>query len=515
MISKSLYKYLDKSFKYIDEITKLHTYKLCVGKTKSHSFNNRDLHLEKNDENFIFSISTLIKPGVQNGKELKVNRNTEIELKSKPVSLYLKGKNFIINRISFPDFEAEPLEKRMEGQLTSLSTQRGSYYNYQRRYRIIIPLTKEVDLRGDFTGWIYYVDGSNSLKTLMILSISNKNFHFFTHKDANNKCYIIIDSMNSINLHEFMKSVNSILLSYAVLKGEYHGAEAYILTYNSAKFESPSSLMYQSLGGGIYGGFQIHTTNPYWSFNYKGLLKYKKDENGLMTMVGREKLKKYMVEFPHECFSKLCELICTQGGVLRSVILFVSNHKSPLEIKIPTLFVAIENITKILNGNNSIPKIIENPKIESEIKTIIKDALKKIKDIEKNYAPLKSNNEESKLHKANFSRITGKLNNFNTGTNNKKLTEPFDKYGYTLTLEEEELIYKQRNIFLHGSDFISLDDNYEEEFRELFHMSLRLQKLIAILLLKASGFSGYILNNARIYDHMTNKFLKEDIFIKI
>jgi hypothetical protein len=45
-----------------------------------------------------------------------------------------------------------------------------------------------------------------------------------------------------------------------------------------------------------------------------------------------------MVEFPHESLSKLCELICNKGGVLRAVILFVSNHSATLELKIPTLF---------------------------------------------------------------------------------------------------------------------------------------------------------------------------------
>jgi len=95
------------------------------------------------------------------------------------------------------------------------------------------------------------------------------------------------------------------------------------------------------------------------------------------------------------------------------------------------------------------------------------------------------------------------------------LIEPFINFGYPLSDEEKDLIYVQRNKFLHGDDYMSLEENYEFEFKELFHISMRLQRMIAVLLLKASDYSGYILNNARIYDYISEKTIKEEVFIKI
>ena len=72
-----------------------------------------------------------------------------------------------------------------------------------------------------------------------------------------------------------------------------------------------------------------------------------------------------------------------------------------------------------------------------------------------------------------------------------------------------------RNKFLHGDDYSKIEESYETEFKELFHISLRLQKLIAVLLLKQAGYSGYILNNAKIHDYITEKELSEEDFVKI
>jgi hypothetical protein len=223
-----------------------------------------------------------------------------------------------------------------------------------------------------------------------------------------------------------------------------------------------------------------------------------------------------MVEFPHESLSKLCELICNKGGVLRAVILFISNHSATLELKIPTLFVALENITKVLIGGDvSVPKLIENEKIIKEIKAVVKTTVKQIGEVERNNKIPISGPDEVKEYKTTFARIIGKFHDFNKGTNNKKLIEPFTKFGYILSQEEEDLIFKHRNKFLHGDDYMSLEEDYEFEFKELFHMSMRLQKMIAVLLLKASDYSGYILNNAKIYDYISERTIKEDVFVKI
>lgn len=511
-------KYLSDTLKLIEDIAKEQKFKVTVGKTKGHAFNNREFNFSKANDSYSFNTTTLIRKGVQTDKEIEVKRETEVKLVSEERQLFTKGKYIIPSKISYPGFEdPESLPiKYIEGSINSISTKNKSFYKRQRCYRIILPVHREINLWGDFTGWHYTVDGKRTFGTLVKLTINNKEFHFFTHKTKDKKHYIVIDSLNKQTLDEFQKTVNSILLAYAFLKGEYHGKEANILTYKNSNFKTPASILSVILGGGIYGGFPVHSTKPHSLVSIKQKTKYKKDKNGKIIGIDDEHLKKYMVEFPHESLSKLCELICNKGGILRAVILFVNNHTATLELKVPTLFVALENVTKVLIGGDvSIPRLVEDEKIIKEIKAIVKASVKGVNTVEKENKQSTFSAEELKDYKATFERIRGKFHDFNKGTNNKKLIEPFANFGYALSEEEENLIIKHRNKFLHGDDYMSLEEDYEFEFKELFHISMRLQRMIAVLLLKASDYSGYILNNARIYDYISEKTIKEDIFIKI
>lgn len=511
-------KYLCETLKLIEDISIDQKLKVKVGRTKNHAFNDRVFNFSKGKNSYCFNTTTLIKKGVQTDKEIEVKRETEVKLFNDERQFFTKGKFIIPSKISYPGFgdpNSQPL-KYIEGSINSFSNKSKSFYKNQRRYRIILPIHREINLWGDFTGWHYTIDGKNTFGTLIKLTINKKEFHFFVHKTKEKKYFIVIDAINKQTLEEFQNSANSILLAYAFLKGEYHGKEAYILTYMNNEFKTPSSILSVILGGGIYGGFPIHSTKPHSLFSIKKKTKYKKDENGKIIGVDGDHLKKYMVEFPHESLSKLCELIFNNGGVLRAVILFINNHSATLELKIPMLFVALENITKVLIGGDvSVPKLIEDDKIIKELKAVVKTAVKEINTVERDNKKPTFNTEELKDYKANFSRIKSKFHDFNKGTNNKKLIEPFLNFGYLLSDEEKDLIFVHRNKFLHGDDYMSLEEDYEYEFKELFHISMRLQRMIAVLLLKASEYSGYILNNVRIYDYISEKTIKEDIFIKI
>ena len=513
---KNTDKLLTETFRYIDNTSKTQNFKVKVGRTKNHAYNNRELTFSKTEDKYSFSITTLIRRGVQTDKELEINKETEVQLRNDERIIFSKGKYIIPSSISYPDLDSLSLEKLVKGGINAISSKPFSFYNKQRCFRIILPLNRPIRLRGSFTGWNYTVDGKPQYETLIKLTINNREFHFFSYLASDKKSYIIIDSIGKHILEDFKKIANSILLAYGFLKGEYHGKEGFIFTYNSNNFDVPVSMLSIILGGGIYNGFPVHSASPHSLIIIKNRTKYKKDKEGKIIGIDDSDLRKYMEEFPHESLSKLCELICNKGGVLRAVILFISNHSATLELKIPTLFVALENITKVLIGGDVfVPKLIENVTIIKEIKAIVKTAVKQIGEVERNNIIPILTTEELTEYKATFARIIGKFNDYNKGTNNKKLIEPFTKFGYILTQEEKDLIFKHRNKFLHGDDYMSLEEDYEFEFKELFHMSMRLQKMIAVLLLKASGYSGYILNNAKIYDYISERTIKEDIFVMI
>ena len=509
-------KQLQPSIDLMDKINNsTHDFNIKVSRTKNHPFNERDLTFVRKNNAYTFHTTTKIRKGIQKNNELDVKRETEIKLFSNSFSLYSTGKHLILNRISYPDIDDVPLLKKAEGYFTSITTRKNSFYKKERFYRIMLPLNKQVRLFGDFTGWNYSVDGKRMFEPLIKLTISGNEYHFYTHTNKAKENFFIIDATSKLQVKEFLKIINSILLSYAFLKGDYHGRQAYIFSYSYQNLNIPSSLSTMIMGGEVYGGFSVHSTKPLSLVKLQDKIKYKKDAEGKIIGTDTRWMNKYHVEFPSECFAKLCELIYTKEGILRAVILFVNNHKASLELKVPTLFVAIENITKVLIKKDDTPAlIIEDGIIAEKIQKVIKNTVKEINLIKRTHQPKELNVDEEKAYKANFSRIENKLYGFNKGSNNQKLSDPFSELGYTLTAEERDLLVKDRNKFLHGDDY-STDNDYDNEFRELFHISMRLQKLIAVLLLKKSGYSGYILNNTKIYDYISEKTIKEDVFVKI
>lgn len=381
---------------------------------------------------------------------------------------------------------------------------------------MVISLRKEIKLFGDFTGLVFDVDDRRYIETLIPLSINKKNYHLFSYVSKQKASYLIIDCLAEQSLVNFQTSANAILLAYAFLKGNYHRENVHILTYKSAGFKEPDSIMFIAFGGGNYDHFPVHSSRPHGLLGMRRKMKTKRNKSGKITGIDDSQLKKYMIEFPEEGLSKMCELICNKGGILRAVILFISNGQTTLEMQIPILFVALENITKaLIEEEKGVFNIINDTEIVDQINVAIKGAIKEISKIEKDHKSSKISGEELKEYKASFERVRGKLRNFNIGTNNKKLAKPFADVGYKLSEEESELIFVHRNKFLHGEDFMTMDESYELEFKALFHMSMRIQKLIAVLLLKASGYSGYILNNAKIYEHISERKLNEEIFVAI
>lgn len=512
MMNKKFDKILSHTLLYLEETLKNQSYIAKVNSKTAHSFNGRDFECSHDGQRINFHASTLVRSGLQTHKEIKLRNETEIKFVNAERELFVKGKYLLPSSISFDDSDINEPKKLIKGTFTCLSTKNYRFYSNPRFFRLLLPLPDRFYNRGDFTGFGYRIDGKPQSETLLCLKINGIDFHFYPFSSDGSQ-YLAVDACEKMDKTAFLAHCNSILLTYAFIKGKYYGEQAYILSYKSTDFTEPLSLETMLLGGGIYNGFPIHTSSPYSILAQNKDTKYLKDANGKITGIDDRGYRKYMVEFPSESFEKLAEMICNKGGVLRTVILLVSNASATLEIKVPTLFVALENITRVLGGqDNSPPQLIEDDAVVKQLKVIIKTAAKEVTAIEKAAMPKGLNAEELKEFRSNYERIRTKLHSFNNGTNNKKLIEPFLQFGYELSTEEEDLIYKERNKFLHGQDFMSLASGYEMEFRELFHISLRLQKLIAVLLLKSSGFEGYIINNPKLYEYITGKKLREKYF---
>ena len=104
-------------------------------------------------------------------------------------------------------------------------------------------------------------------------------------------------------------------------------------------------------------------------------------------------------------------------------------------------------------------------------------------------------------------------NNLNNAPNRNKLEACFPKYGYELTKADKNAI-NMRNATFHGS--LSSEKKYlRAQQGEMLATSLRLHKLCSILLLKAAGFSGKVLNNEVLFGIKESCERREPIYIEI
>lgn len=96
-----------------------------------------------------------------------------------------------------------------------------------------------------------------------------------------------------------------------------------------------------------------------------------------------------------------------------------------------------------------------------------------------------------------------------------KLREPFDQLDIWLSSEDEKAI-SYRNDLLHGN--ILMDNGTERTSKQIdghmLYISAKLFTLISKLILKNSGYTGYIINYSKLYE-FENSCKSEEYFEKI
>lgn len=503
-------KYIKANLKLLKEFRTDNFGTLTTGNSKKHCFNNLQASI-KFGKDIELKPESFLSKDLNDHKDIQLRKGAEMKLSCDSINYYVLGSDIIPTNFNFPNFndpevDANSLKKQIIANLHNLSNQSKSHYQKNRFYRFLLPVDKELSLQGNFYPSQYAkIDASASKSFIITIEIEKESYHFFSTliEDQN---YIVIDTLSKTMLERFTQIVNSIFMTYALLKGTYYGGLAHIFSYNDAELKKPIGIRVFESSETVSKGYEIHTTNPYRYMNFKSP-KFKKDEEGKTIRIGKDTARNYIVEFPMENYSKLCELILKRGSILRSVILIIDCNNSPLELKIPALFVSLEHITKIIVNKSAsiIPEIFEDEEIKNQIKKISLDAVKKLNELERETRPKVVSSSEIKERKKNYDRLNNKLHQINYGSNNQKLAEPFDKFGYKLSKEEENALYVQRNKFIHGYDFLISEVDFDKEFKELFHLSFLIHKLCAILLLKLSGYSGYIINLPKTYAYITKQ----------
>lgn len=467
---------------------KSHKYK---GVLNGHAFHAREFLVEKGDKEYKFQTNTNIPLGVQTHKELRLGKQV-LKLKRAKGDIYVPGKNLLLTNIKYGD-----RVKYLTGTFSSFSTiptdQLDGHY-----CRMLIPIETDISFRQDFQVTDYIENGKLHIN-LLDLEINSVPIHFYQQKIAKQE-YLIIDALAPMVLRRFLETVHSIQLVYALLRGEYLSGEARVFFYNEPAMETIVASYFHTMQEAIYGLPGIFTANGYYGINND---EDSRDDNGKLTAVEHEKARVEIKRISFEIFSNLCNEIISSEKILRSILILITTQKISLESRIPSQYVALEALTAtFVKGGNKELKPIKDDAVAAELVSAMKATLDQFSK-DKGF----SKEEDEKLNP-----LRRKLTSFNEPPNADKLSESFKVVGYKPNSGEEKVI-KLRNKFLHGSTIdIDFENNEDYGFKELFHISLRLHMLLAILLLRKAGYSGKIVNYVKLYAHIIEMDIEEERF---
>ncbi|WDF77127.1 hypothetical protein PQ469_24895 [Mucilaginibacter sp. KACC 22773] len=455
---------------------------------------NREVHIKKVDDGFSVKIRFTPAKGFSSTMLNSIKLKEPVELKSGSTKFYLPEHSLLI---SGHTSSFETFEYALTGTITQITTIKDELAYPSTHTRIIIPIKKGRPDLMLVQGYFFENDVNNMHHPLVKITIEDEEFHFYEFQ--NDGYYLAVESVQPVSLKKFQHIVRAISNAYGFLSGNLFLDEGYFLFSDTADFAVLKDIYYTTFRDSIKTSYALYTTNPYSLYPITAT-----DKAGILKQ--SEEIKNWyekVPEFSPEVFSKLCELFYLKEPFSRAAIVMVQANTLALEIKGSAYSVALETITNQLLKDNGIdfPKPIEDSK-QAE------DFINKLKALADEAFP--GDNQD---HKTLRRILHGKFNYINAPTNADKLSKPFALFNYTL-LPYELKVLKDRNQYQHGKlPARTAEDNVV--FREVYFSCVVLHRLIAILILKSAGFSGYIINYPKLHEHITGTVLDEDFFYKI
>jgi hypothetical protein len=201
-----------------------------------------------------------------------------------------------------------------------------------------------------------------------------------------------------------------------------------------------------------------------------------------------------------DAFSKLSQLCYKSNDMLLATSMLIDISMMNIEYQKPFFHVVLETLTTaLMKGEDiSLPPTMPQKQYKQEVAPVLIETLKTIPGL-------------SEVALRVFSQRIE--HNLNSAPNANKLEVCFPKYGYALTEADNEAI-NNRNSTFHGR-LSNLDEPLRDQQKDMLAMSLRLHKLCSILLLKAAGFTGKVLNNEVLFAMKGAVGRKESVYIDI
>tara|TARA_Y100001933_G_scaffold262240_1_gene319072 strand:- start:978 stop:2405 length:1428 start_codon:yes stop_codon:yes gene_type:complete len=307
------------------------------------------------------------------------------------------------------------------------------------------------------------------------IKVNDKNYGIFDYK-INKKESLIIECYDVDSSSNFDKESNAIIYCFALISGQLFRDEITTLKFEDSTFTKITGFDFKKLEESK-SGMQAIDSRLYSDFyNTKRTEGY----------------------FPVKVFQNLVNKSLNDLRLFRAVKIMSESADFPFEIRASTYSVALETIKNIIIEENE-EKI--NPfKKKKTASDVIKNLKKIISDI-----------PESEFN--NKKVVINKLEQINQIGNKDSFLMSFKVLKIKLN-DDDKRCLNMRNDFLHGR--IPYDNEDEIVSFELLHVVVKLHFLVCSLILKYTGYSGYLLNNIKYISHVHfKKTINESLFRKI
>jgi hypothetical protein len=332
---------------------------------------------------------------------------------------------------------------------------------------------------------IKYRDGSQWYKGRPIMvTIESDTFLITLFGDVQKHC--IIECISTITYDRFSHTCFAIQQMLGFFTGYMPGGGHYV-------FAGEQEFCYSSYCRPEVSGF-------YWPININPYSKFEANDAGRfigkLTLISQPVISKFVSLLLHDGRFSSAVMLMLESGSLKSVLLM------------PSVFaVVLESLSKIITG---IP-VADFIPMDGQVFT--QKALPELTAVIDKYTSytgqVGSQKMKNRLAGINQAVVGRKL------SNDEKLTRPFETLGLPLT-DFEYSIIRHRNDVLHGDILMACKNQvtYETDNYMAF-VSAKLYTLISGLILKHLGYSGYIINHARLFEFGTLKDEGRDCYWKI
>ena len=341
-------------------------------------------------------------------------------------------------------------------------------------YRIVLPIHLEhFTLTSYFDSLFNFCyDLLGSFGDFIKTFIDEREFHVYIVEDNANK-FLFVDCMHEISYDTFYNQILCILLSLGFFSGYFIEDECYIFSSDTNVFDSINYTEYRSLRESIQ---LSHRLLPYNLYDF-----YSSDE-----------VKQHQHEWvrvTQDVFTKMVNVLNNSVMFQKALFILLEAEGTPLDIQPACFSVVLEALCNYAENSNE--------EAFAPIQTKSKAKKLRIKMMEL----LDDSSLELDFSPDGRTIIEKRINDINKQTNRGKFEKTIQCLGLSLSDYEMESLLN-RNSFLHASEELKTDkidiQSNTMDFAKVYVESEILYRLLCKMILKVSGYCGYMVNELKI-----------------